>query len=134
MPTVWWPGLLAPFLRPFCPTSTSAAFRSSHEVCGVRMSKWNDRSPRTMTLQGSGVPVLMCCVRALNSYEIKAVSEPGAVVDGVRSKLNQRSVVAHLTEIHRFDTLATQRRTNGGAGTGLAGTNNQLHELISRNL
>lgn len=32
------------------------------------MSKWNDRSPLTVTRQGIGVPGLMCAVLALNSY------------------------------------------------------------------
>ena len=31
-----------------------------------------------------------------------------------------------LAEIHRLDTLATKRGTDGRAGTGLAGSHNQL--------
>lgn len=68
VPTVSWPGLLAPFRLPFFDKGASTALRRSHEVCGVRTSKMNDRSGRTVTRQGVGVPVMMCAVRALNSY------------------------------------------------------------------
>lgn len=36
-------------------------------MVGVRMSKWKDRSGRTVTRAGMGTPVLMWAVRALNS-------------------------------------------------------------------
>lgn len=56
MPTISWPGLLAPFLFPFFESGRSAAFRRSHDVCGVRTSKWKVRSGRTVTRVGIGVP------------------------------------------------------------------------------
>jgi hypothetical protein len=66
-PTISWPGRLDPFRLPFFPSGSSAAFRKSQEVCGVRTSKWKDRSARTVTRVGIGVPAIMCAVRALNS-------------------------------------------------------------------
>jgi IS4 transposase len=35
---------------------------------GVRISNEKDRSGRTVTRAGMGTPVLMCAVRALNSF------------------------------------------------------------------
>lgn len=58
----------APFSFPFT-VSTPAALRSSHDVDGVRNSKWNDRSGRTVTLAGTGVPGFIWEVLALNSLQ-----------------------------------------------------------------
>lgn len=84
MPTVSLPGFVAPFLRPFLLTGASAALSSSHDVCGVRMSKWNDRSGRTVTRHGIGVPGVNFSVRALNSCNVLHASQhaprPGRVV------------------------------------------------------
>ena len=62
-----WPGLWAPRIR-FLRGSTLAACNSKYVVVGVRRSKWTERSGRTVTRAGIGTPVVMCAVRALNSY------------------------------------------------------------------
>jgi hypothetical protein len=52
---VSWPGLPVPFSLPFF-FSTPAAFRSIHDVAGVRSSKVKVRSGRTVIRAGMGVP------------------------------------------------------------------------------
>jgi hypothetical protein len=42
--------------------------------------------------------------------------------------------VTDLAEVHRLDTLATQRGTDGGAGGGLAGAHDELDDLVSCDL
>lgn len=37
---------------------------------------------------------------------------------------------AHLAKVHTLDTLATQRRTDRRAGTGLASADDELDELV----
>lgn len=54
-PTVSCPGAMAARSR-FLRGSTSAACINNHEVAGVRRSKANDRSGRTVTRAGTGVP------------------------------------------------------------------------------
>lgn len=39
-------------------------------------------------------------------------------------------MVAHLAKVHTLDTLTTQRGTDGGTGTGLACTDDELDELL----
>lgn len=37
---------------------------------------------------------------------------------------------SHLAKVHRLDTLTTQRRTDRGTGARLAGSHDQLHDLV----
>ena len=68
-PTVSLPGFIAPFSFPFV-SLTPAACNNKYDVVGVRVSKVKDRSGRTVTRVGIGVPWVMCAVRALNSYNL----------------------------------------------------------------
>ena len=61
-----FPGFSAPRRR-FLRGSTPEAWSSNHEVVGVRISKVNDRSGRTVTRAGIGMPGLIWAVLALNS-------------------------------------------------------------------
>lgn len=134
VPTVSCPGLLAPLLFPFLFRGASAAFKRSHDVCGVLRSKWKDRSGRTVTRQGIGVPGVMCAVLALNSCKVSN----STAVSSVPRCANWPCCAAiaatwpfpYLAEVHRFDTLTSQRRTNGRTGTRLAGSDYQLDNLI----
>lgn len=63
----------------------------------------------------------MCAVRALNSW---------AGILGLRRRLRQRT--AHFAKVHGLDTFASQRGTDGRAGTGLASSDNELHDLVGR--
>lgn len=60
------PGFCAPLSFPLC-SLMPAACRSNHAVVGVRISKENDLSGRTVTRAGIGTPGVICAVRALNS-------------------------------------------------------------------
>lgn len=92
VPIVSWPGLLAPFSFPFCPAG-STAFFNSQDVWGVRTSKWNDRSGRTVIRVGIGVPWIMCDVLALNSCKVIRKSRPrDGQVAGNEPRTLQKSI------------------------------------------
>ena len=61
-----FPGCIAP-LNLFFRSLTPDACSRRYDVVGVRISKWKDRSGRTVTLAGIGTPGVMWAVRALNS-------------------------------------------------------------------
>lgn len=126
-----WPGFIAPRNRPFR-GSTLAACRISHEVFGVRRSKTNERSGRTVTRAGMGVPGMMCAVRALNSYinSSQPLIQLVAMAHGCRLFARGVFFFYYLAEIHALHTFATQCRTDGRAGTGLAGAHDQFDDLI----
>lgn len=91
-------------------------------MVGVRRSKVKDRSGRTVTRAGMGTPGLMCAVRALNSYQI--------ILSVFKRETEPAEIQAHLAKVHALDTLTTQRRTDRGTGRGLAGTDDELDELL----
>jgi hypothetical protein len=84
------------------------------------MSKVNVLSGLTVTRTGSGVPVLMCCVLALNSYEPSANIQPGRKTENA----------SNLAEVHSLDSFASQRWADGRTRTCLTGSDNELHDLV----
>jgi hypothetical protein len=68
VPTTSLPGACPPRIR-FFRSLRPAACIKSHDVGGLRSSKWNVRSGRTVTRAGVGIPGVMCAVRALNSCQ-----------------------------------------------------------------
>jgi len=68
VPTLSFPGLFAPFSFPLR-SSAPAALSSKYEVVGVRRSNWKDRSGRTITRAGIGIPGVIWAVLALNSLQ-----------------------------------------------------------------
>lgn len=139
VPTVSCPGLLAPFLLPFLLNGASTALSRSHEVCGVRTSKWNDRSGRTVTRHGVGVPATRFAVLALNSYRKRKLPIHGsflAIANCCKSlhrpqwRRRWRCVDSYLAKVHRLDTLTTQRGTNRRTRTGLPSSYDELDDLV----
>ena len=84
---------------------------------GVRSSNVNDRSGRTVTRAGIGTPGVICAVRALNSC-------PRLV------ETRQNADLQYFAEIHAFDSFTSQSWSNGGAGTGLGSSHDQLYNKI----
>lgn len=82
----------------------------------------NDRSGRTVTRAGMGTPVLICEVRALNSfnYSNQSVLTPTTLVHSGTD----------LAKVHALDTLTTQRRTDRRTRRCLTGTDDELDELV----
>ena len=62
---------------------------------GVRSSKWNERSGRTVTRAGMGIPGVRCAVRALNSYV--------GVKDGWKYLVREY----YLAKVHTLYTFTT---------------------------
>ena len=88
------PGSMAPRGLPFR-SLTFAAWRSRYDVVGVRSSKWNERSGRTVTRAGMGIPGVTCAVRALNSYV------------GVKDRWKYLGQEYYLAEVHALYTFTT---------------------------
>jgi hypothetical protein len=100
---------------------TPAACSRSHEVVGVRISKENDRSGRTVTLAGTGTPGVIWAVRALNSC--KSWSTLAYCTSDAECR--------YLAEVHALDSFAAQGRANWRTRTCLARSYDQLDDLIS---
>ena len=93
------------------------------------MSKTKDLSARTVTRQGIGVPVTMFAVLALNSCKREKKIGKSARPSFSNSRVIDKATT-NLAKVHRLDTLTAQGRTDGRAGTGLPGPDDELDNLI----